>query len=296
MNIDQPINQIALLTDSCADLSATLTENTPVFTIPLRILCKDGEYYDGVNIHASDIYRRLEGGELPKTSLPDHTSIESTLDNIAAKGYKKVIALHLSSGVSGTYNMVRLHAQERNDMDIRVFDTKSGSLGIGSIVLQIWADIQNGMEWEELIHTRVPQLIANTTPFFSVDTLEYLQKGGRIGKVAAMAGTLLQIKPIISFAEDGQLTSVAKVRGRKAVQGKLVELVRNKIGTHTRYNLAVAHGGAPEEMEALMDTMKECFPNYEHFWSGELDATLSVYIGAGILGAGVQILEEGECK
>ena len=174
--------------------------------------------------------------------------MDAVLDEIAAAGFEKVLAIHLSGGLSGTYNLVRLHAAERSDLEAAVFDSSSGSLAIGSMLLQAWEDILAGMTWEELTARRVPALIANTWPYFSIDTLEYLQKGGRIGKVTALAGTMLNIKPVIGFAPDGQLVSVAKVRGRKAVQPKLEQLLAEKLRGHARYNLAVANGGAPDEM------------------------------------------------
>ena len=102
---------------------------------------------------------------------------------------------------------------------------------------------------------------------------------------------MLNIKPLLTFAPDGQLASVAKVRGRQAVQPKFLELLAARTAGHTRYNLAVANGGAPQEMEALAKKMKAAFPNYEHFWKAEIDATLSSYIGAGVLGAGIQFLD-----
>lgn len=283
--------KIAILTDSCADLSEDLRAGKPIYTVPLKIACRDGEYFDGVDIFASDIYRRLEAGELPKTSLPDFFTADRILSRIKADGYEQVLAIHLSSGLSGTYNMVRLLGESRSDLEIAVFDSLSGALGMGVSVLQAWEDIENGMSWDELVKERVPRLLANTYPFFSVDTLEYLAKGGRIGKVTAMAGTMLSIKPLITFAGDGQLQSIAKVRGRKAVQDKLIELVRKSLGDHKRYNLAVANGGAPEEMAQLRARMEHLFPNYDHFWQGEMDATLSVYIGKGALGACVQVLD-----
>ena len=138
---------------------------------------------------------------------------------------------------------------------------------------------------------RVPHLVDNTFPFFSVDTLEYLYKGGRIGKVTALAGTMLSIKPIITFADDGQLQSVAKVRGRKQVQDKILDLMRQKFIPGKRYNLGVANGGAPEEMAELSAKLRAAFPDYEHCWEGPLDATLSVYIGDGVLGAGIQYID-----
>ncbi|MDY3984250.1 MAG: DegV family protein [Dysosmobacter sp.] len=284
--------KIAILTDSCADLSPRLAEENHIFIVPLRILCADGEYLDGVNIRGGDIYARLRAGELPQTSLPAGEDIAKALRQIVAEGYDGVIAVMLSGGLSGTYNLVRVIAEEcRGLLPVRVFDSASGSLGLGMTVLQLAEDIRNGMDWAELTERRAPQLIAGAHPFFSVDTLEYLQKGGRIGKVTATAGMLLQIKPILTFADDGQLTSVAKVRGRRQVVDKLVELTVKACGDHKRYNLAVANGGAPEEMALVREKLTAALPNYDHIWEGEIDGTLSVYIGDGVLGAAVQVLD-----
>ena len=284
--------KIALLTDSCADISPELAEKYHIFVVPLRILCTDGEYLDGVNIHGSDIYRRLKAGELPQTSLPAAEEIGKLLERIVEEGYDGVISVMLSGGLSGTFNLLRLVAEEcRGKLEVRAFDSLSGSLGLGMTVLQLAEDIQSGMDWEELTERRVPQLIAGAFPFFSVDTLEYLQKGGRIGKVTATAGMLLQIKPILTFTEDGQLTSVAKVRGHHQVIDKLVALTVQRCGKHKRYNLAVANGGAPEEMALVKEKLTAALPNYDHIWEGEIDGTLSVYIGDGVLGAAVQVLD-----
>ena len=284
--------KIALLTDSCADISPQLARENHIFMVPLRILCADGEYLDGVNIRAADIYRRLQAGELPQTSLPAGEDIGKALRQIVAEGYDGVIAVMLSSGLSGTFNLTRVIAEEcRGMLQVKVFDSLNGSLGLGMTVLQLAEDIQNGMGWRELTERRAPQLIAGSFPFFSVDTLEYLQKGGRIGKVTATAGMLLQIKPLLTFAPDGQLQSVAKVRGRHQVIDKLVALTVQRCGEHKRYNLAVANGGAPEEMAQVKEKLTAALPNYDHIWEGEIDGTLSVYIGDGILGAAAQVLD-----
>ena len=283
--------KIALLTDSTADLTAEMRAGKPIYTVPLKIICQDGEFSDGVDIFASDIYQRLRRGELPRTSLPEGGSVSDMLDQIRADGYDKVIALMLSGGLSGTYNMVRLQAAQREDLEVVAFDSNCGSLGLGIMVLQLWEEIQAGADWDTLISTRVPHLIQNTYALFSVDTLEYLYKGGRIGKVAAMAGTMLSIKPIITFADDGQLQSIAKVRGRRQVQDKILDLLRQKFQPGRRYNLGIANGGAPEEMAELSAKVRAAFPDYEHCWEGAMDATLSVYIGDGVVGAGIQYLD-----
>ena len=143
--------KIALLTDSCADLSRETAEKNHIFVVPLRILCADGEYADGVDIRGADIYRRLKAGELPQTSLPAGKDIEKALQQIIAEGYDGVIAVMLSGGLSGTYNLVRLVAEECGErLAIRVYDSISGALGEGMIVLQLAEDIRNGCGWEEL--------------------------------------------------------------------------------------------------------------------------------------------------
>lgn len=285
--------KIALLTDSSADLRWESARENNIFFVPLRILCRDGEYLDGVNIGGQDVYRRLHNGELPQTSLPRVEDFSAKLNEIFSLGYDGVIAVMLSSGLSGTYNLARIVAEECREQGyaMRVFDSLSGALGQGMTVLQLAEDIKSGMGWEELTERRAPRLIANTFPFFSVDTLEYLQKGGRIGKISAMAGTMLQIKPIITFASDGQLQSVAKVRGRQQVIRKLAESAVEHGSGHRRYNLAVANGGAPQEMESVRQLLTEALPDYDHIWDGEIDGTLSVYIGDGVLGAAVQVLD-----
>ena len=283
--------KIALLTDSTADLTPAMREGKPIYVVPLKIRCDDGEFSDGVDIFAQDVYDRLHRGELPRTSLPEGGVLSDTLDQIRADGYEKVIAVMLSGGLSGTCNLVRVQAEQRDDLDIAVFDSRSGSLGIGIIVLQLWEEIQAGTGWDKLIHERVPHLVDNTFPFFSVDTLEYLRRGGRIGRITALAGTMLSIKPIITFSEDGQLQSIAKVRGRKQVQDKIVELLRSKFRAGKRYNLGVANGGAPAEMAELSEKMRARFPDFVHCWEGAMDATLSVYIGDGVIGGGIQLID-----
>ena len=285
------MEKIAFLVDSTADLKPEHLHDLPAYLLPLRISCDDGEYNDGEDIFNDDIYRRQEAGELPKTSLPDMTRCQTLLEQIKADGFEKVIAIPLSSGLSGTYNMVRLYCEEWKGLECVAVDTKLGAMGNGMIVLQLWEDIKAGMDWDTIVHSRIPILVANTHPYFSVDTLEYLQKGGRIGRITAMAGTLLSIKPLLGFAEDGQLVNVAKVRGQKAVPGKLIDLVKAHLGDHKEFNLAVENGGDPEGMESLKKELMAAIPGCKNIWDARMDATLATYVGKGMLGAAIQLLD-----
>ncbi|HIV61629.1 MAG TPA: DegV family protein [Candidatus Butyricicoccus avistercoris] len=284
------MNKIALLTDSCADIPKDLKEKYDIYVVPLKIRFGDEEYLDGVTITPDEVYERQKT-ELPKTSLPDGAWIEDTFDKIKNNGYEKVIAVHLSGGISGTFNLVRLLAADYEGLEISVFDSISGSLGIGLIVLQLAKYIEKGYTYEKLVEI-TPKLIQNTTVFFCVDTLEFLQKGGRIGKISAMAGTLLQIKPILTFAPDGQLTSAEKVRGRKLALEKMAQKIEKLYSGNGAYNIAVANGGCVEEMNTLKDRILGSLCEPQFVFESEIDCTLASYVGPNLLGIGLQILPE----
>ena len=279
-----------MLTDTCADIPPALARERDITILPLGSGYPEGDYQDGVDITPEDIYRRMPQ-EVPKTSLPTGEAIFAAFDRIRAAGYEKVLALIFSSGISGTYNAVRLAAREYRELEIAVFDTKSASLGLGTMALQAWDYIRAGMEWEEQLE-RIPRLIAGTSIFFSLDTLEYLQKGGRIGRVTCVAGTMLQIKPIISFAPDGQLASVGKVRGRAKSIEELARRVQELVPAGKPYNLAVANGGCPQDVEALKTLLAAPIAGSRRFYEGSIDCTLASHVGPHLIGAGIQVLEE----
>ena len=282
--------KIALLTDSCADISPQDRARYGIFVVPLKLRFSDGEYADGVDITPREVYRRLPQ-ELPQTTLPSGGSVEETFARMREAGYEKVLALHLSSGLSGTYNLVRLLGEQAEGLEVAAFDTLSGSLGTGMSVLQAARWIEAGWQWDELLRA-MPALLRGTHVFFCLDTLEYLKKGGRIGKITAAAGTLLQVKPILSFAPDGELTGAAKIRGRRAAIEKMVQLAAAHVLEGARFNLAVAHGDAPEELASLRALAQKTLPAYENFSEGEIDCTLGAYVGPHLLGVGVQLLDE----
>ncbi|MCM1498516.1 MAG: DegV family protein [Clostridium sp.] len=286
------MEQIAIITDSCADVPEELRERYKIHVLPMVITCQDGEYKDGLTIFAKDIYERLKT-ELPKTSTPTGEDMENLFHEIKEQGIEKVIAIMLSGGLSGTVNHMRLAAEDAG-LETCVVDSKSASIGCGAIVLQTAIWLEEGMSYIKLCES-VKRLCANTTVFFSIDTLEYLQKGGRIGKATAIVGTALSIKPILSFDEDGEIYTPAKVHGHKQVEKKLLSLVEEKVNDSAyqgkRYNLVVADGGAPEERDKLENKLKEMFPDYQHLFRTRIGAALSTYLGDGLLGAGVQFID-----
>ena len=281
--------KIAVLTDSCADLSPEIAKENGIFVVPLSVVYPEKIYQDGVDITAEDIYRRMPE-EVPTTTLPAGACIEDTFREIRERGYRYVIALIFSSGISGTFNTIRMLGEEAEGLEVRVFDTKTASLGLGMIALQTVRYIQEGKSFLEL-QAIVQSLIRNTKVFFCVDTLEYLKRGGRIGKITCMAGSVLQIKPIITFSEDGLLVNVGKARGRMKSMEDIAQRVENLIPKKGRYNMALAHGGCPEDLEIVRKALSGEIRKSSMFCESAIDSVLACHVGPRLIGAGVQILE-----
>ena len=280
--------KIAILTDSGSDVPDYLIKEYGIYEAPLKIIYSDGEYLDGVNITAEEVYSRLKT-EIPSTSLPDGSQIQEILDQIKADGYEKVLVVTISSGLSGTYNVMRLVGDREKDLDVFVVDSKNIAIASGFNAIQAAEYIKEGMEWEELKET-VAKNISNSRVFFSVSTLEYLQKGGRIGLVASIFCTTIKLKPIISCNEDGIYYTVAKVIGKKRSFNKALELAVEFIGDNKEYNIGVVHGAAEDDAEKLSEELKSMLPNYKMFAEGQISPALGVHTGPGTIGIVVQKL------
>lgn len=283
-------NKVAILVDSGTDVPQEIIEKYQMYVIPLKIIYKDRVYTDKVDITPEEIYQRLPQ-EIPGTSLPDGETITKIFEQIKQDGYEKILAVTISSGLSGTYNIVRLIAQQQEELEAYVLDTKNIGIGAGFSAIQAAKWLEEGMEWSLLIE-RLNELVKQTKVFFNVATLEYLQKGGRIGLVASILGTALKLNPIISCNDEGIYYTVGKARGRKKSLDRTVSYVKERVGTAKVFNLAVAHGDAKEEATEMMARLKEEFPQAQQIYFGQISPALVVHTGPGLLGVGVQVLEK----
>lgn len=282
--------KIALLVDSGTDVPAEIMSQYGMYMLPLQIIYKDRTYTDKVDITAEEIYQRLPQ-EIPSTSLPDGGTINKIFDRIKADGYEQVLAVTISSGLSGTYNVVRLMGEQRNDLDIFVLDTKNIGIGAGLQAIRAAELLNEGVTWQELKEQLLQEVVRNKV-FFNVATLEYLQKGGRIGLVASILGNALKLNPIISCNDEGIYYTVAKSRGRKKSLDKTVELVKQYIGNHKQFRLAVAQGDALAEAKEMKTRLEQEFPQVKEIFFGQISPALVVHTGPGLLGVGVQLLDE----
>ena len=279
----------ALLVDSGIDVPPSIIKEYGIYSLPLKIIYKDREYSDGVDIQAEEVYSNLSV-EIPKTSLPGAAEAISILDRIKSDGYQNVLAVTLSSGLSGTYNMISLVAKDYEGLDVQVVDTKNIGIAGGMVAIRAAEYISEGMDFETLVKT-VNEDVPDSKIFFCISTLEYLQKGGRIGLVSSMLGTALNLKPIISCNEEGIYYNVAKISGRKRSLDQMIDIATEYASKGKLYNLAVVHGGAAEDAEKVKEKLLSKLSKYKNVFEGQISPALGVHTGPGLVGIGVQILE-----
>lgn len=280
--------KIAILVDSCSDLSAEYCASNDIYILPLKIIYQEGEYSDGVNITAHNVYSRMPA-EIPRTSLPGFDALEDVVTQIKSDGFEKILSISLSSGISGTFNMVRLACESFEGVEIVALDSLTGSIGIASMVLHAVALIEKGENFASVINA-VSALIPTTRAFFSVDTLEYLQKGGRIGVLSGVVGTMLQIKPILTFSPEGNLVATDKVRGRMKSIEAIAEKIRALVPAGKPYILGMASGECPDDMDYMKSKLTDVIDGAALFVEGAIDATLATHVGPNLIGVGIQIL------
>ncbi len=278
--------KIAVVTDSCTDVPKDFIEKYGIYVLPVIVQYSDRAYLDRVEITEADVYQRL-AQEVPTTSLPTPEQIVCLFDQIVADGYDTAVVVTMSSGLSGTHNAIRLMAEEYTGLDVHMLDTKNIGIGAGFGAMAAAELVAGGTPLEEML-AGTQDSINHTKIFFSLKTLEYLRKGGRIGLVTGIIGNVLNLKPIISCNEDGIYYNVKVARGEKQSLKELLRLAKEYAAQYDAYNVAVCDGDAPEEAEALLKTIREHFPNAKNVYHTHVSPALVVHTGPGLIGIGIQ--------
>ena len=277
-------DRVALVTDSSCDLSEEQLRAYDIRLVSLRVATSEGEFRDRLEIDQDILYDLLKR-ELPKTSLPLPEDVSALYRQLKEEGCTRVIHMTISSNLSGTCNMVRLIAEETEGMQVDVVDTKTPSCGLGLLVLEAAESLANGMSVEDTL-ARVEHLRATQLGAFVIRTLEFLRKGGRIGLVEGVVGSLLQIKPVIYVNDDGVYNTLVKARGfSNALNAMCDECFKRFQGRKVR--IAIVHGAAYEEAVRLRDRFLEKLDVASSFIS-PVSPALAIHTGPGLLGAIVQ--------
>ena len=281
-------NKIAILVDSGTDVPSDFAKEHNIFVAPLKIIYKDGEYDDRVNITPQEIYDRL-GSEVPRTSLPGSEYVQDLFKRMTAQGYDTVLIITISSGLSGTHNLLRVQAEQYGKLHYHMVDTKNIGIGAGMQAILAARLLKDGAGLEDVLK-KLEASIKASRIYFILDTLEYLAKGGRIGKVSALLGTILKLRPVISCNEEGVYETVAKARGDAKARAEAISMVVAQAAKHVRFSIAVAHGSAKEAAAIMTEELKQKLPLSEEWVITDLSPALSVHTGPGLIGIFVHAL------
>ncbi len=269
----------AIVLDSTADFPDAPERFANWRVVPLYVRFGADSYRDYVDIGPAEFYERLRTAEeLPTTSQPTPQDFRAAYDELA---YERVFAFTVSAKLSGTYESARQAASETGDR-VRVIDTETASAAIAMLALAVQRRLERGTTDEEL-DALVDRFKRESGLIFTLDTLEFLARGGRIGRAAGWAGQLLNIKPILTLSE-GEVLPLKRVRGnRKAIQ-VFAETFRTETSDEPGLRVGIAHAEAPERMAALEKLVRDVRPNAEIEVATTLGPVVGTHAGPGTVG------------
>ncbi|HWQ42115.1 MAG TPA: DegV family protein [Desulfosporosinus sp.] len=274
------VPKIAIVTDSTSDLDPEMIQEFGIEVLPLHIVYQDREYLDRVNISPDEVYDNMDI-EVPTTSLPSPAEISNLFGRLRDAQVTHVLTMHISSGLSGTYETVSQVAQEYKEMVIEVLDSKSLSMGLGFPVLEAARQLRRSTDFQNVIKV-AKNVLQQTKLYFVLSTLEYLKRGGRIGYVSGTIGELLNIKPIITINSEGKYITFAKVRGREQSLKRLFDILAESTQGEL-YNVAIVHGGSELEGRKLWQKARQ-LPNINELLFNQISPVMGVHTGPGLVG------------
>ncbi len=272
---------IRLITDSTADLPASMVEQYNIRVLPLTVRFGDQQYKDKEELGSQEFYEKLsQAEELPTTSqIPPETFIQAFQEEID-KG-NQIIGIFISSQASGTFQSANIAKAEFPDANIILIDSMMLCMGMGLLVITVARMLQEGKTIEEIL-AKVEQLKGKIEHLFCVDTLKYLRKGGRIKASTAILGEVLNIKPILNV-EDGITQTIGKVRGSKKIIPYYVNHIKQTIDIENTKFMSVCHAVQPELAEKMIQKIREEINFQGEIIESEVGAVIGTHSGPGVL-------------
>lgn len=276
-----PLKKTVILTDSSANIPANLQNQLNVVVIPLWLLWDGESLRDGIDIHPEIFYKRLSRSKtLPTSSQPSYQEFKALFQEIG-RDADAIVAVLVSSRISGTIESARSAAAELPGLEIRIVDTLTCAMGLGLIVMAAARAAAEGRTVEEIL-TLAEQMRESVYTLFAVDTLDYLFKGGRITGGKHLLGTALNIKPILHF-EDGLIKPLTQARSKKKALVQLLDIVEERLGGNQMVEAAVMDVDAVEEADQLAMLIQNRF-NPARLERAGVSPVVGTHVGPGTVG------------
>ena len=277
-----------IITDTACDLPVKFLREKGISVVPMTINFPDHSYRDGIDITPGEFYRLYTSSvKIPSTAQPTPGAVSEVLREVIERG-DEALMITISTGMSGTYESACIAREEFAKKDlIAIFDSKSASMGQGLLVMEAFEMAQAGLDLKETVR-RLERMRDRMYSIFTLQTLEYLQKGGRVGKMQAVAGDVLNIKVILEINEEGYIVQREKARGRRRAIERILEIMEKEGKDLSTQQIGISHSQSEEEAAAIANEIKERL-GVKRVLFGEITATVGTHVGPGCLAFFFQI-------
>ncbi|GHH97467.1 DegV family protein [Neobacillus kokaensis] len=273
----------AIVTDSTAYIPKEMLEKWNIHMIPLNVIFGNEVYQEEIDITWNDFYKEVKTRDLPTTSQPPIGQFVELFERLSAEGYDAVISIHLSSGISGTYQGALSAASMVEGIKIFPFDSEISCMVQGFYALEAAERVMRGEEPEGIM-VCLEELKKSARAYFMVDDLSHLQRGGRLSGAAAFIGSLLQVKPLLHF-ENKVIVPFEKIRTRRKALKRMADLLGEDVSGGGEYRAVIIHANREEEAVEWSKELSLLYPNVE-FVIGYFGAVIGTHLGEGSMGMG----------
>jgi DegV family protein with EDD domain len=272
----------AVVTDSTAYIPKEVREKLNIHMIPLSVIFGNEVYQEENEISASVFFEEVKTRELPTTSQPPVGEFVQLFEKLA-EDYDAVISIHLSSGISGTYQGAVAAAEMVSGIKVYPFDSEISCMVQGFYVLEAAEWAQQGKDPSDIM-ARLKEMQQSINAYFMVDDLAHLQRGGRLSSAQAFIGGLLQVKPLLHFV-DKKIVPFEKIRTRKKAMKRVAELLGEAVSSGEPYRAVIIHANREAEAIAWKEELEARYPNVE-FLISYFGAVIGTHLGEGSMGLG----------
>ncbi len=282
---------VAVVTDSTAYLPRDVVDRYGIEVVPLYVVLAGRSGREGEEVTPGDVARALSSrGQSVTTSRPTPGDFVAAYRRRLAAGADRVVSVHLSAELSGTWDAARLAAAQVGEHVVTVIDSRSAAMGAGFAVLAAARCADGGADAAEVAAV-AERTAARTRTFFVVDTLEHLRRGGRIGSAASLLGTALAVKPVLHVVE-GRVVPLERVRTSARALARLVQRAQEAAGGPGA-SFAVHHLASPERAQRLAADLRRAVPDLRELHVSELGAAIGAHVGPGAVGVVVEPADDG---
>ena len=274
-----------IITDSATDMPGWVIDKYSLKVIPTPVVINGKDYFDGETIFQKEFYDIQRGGAAISTYHINQYMFEEAFRPYAERG-EEVIYFCFSTGIAGTFNAANLAKEEiledYPDFKIDIMDSKCAAIGFGLGVYMALLMQEKGASKEEVLEA-ARYHFDHIEHIFTVETLEYLYKGGRLSRTSAIAGGLLDIKPIIEVTDEGKLEVCEKIRGRKKAIDRVIKIIGERCTDLDRQIVAVVHADCEDVIDGVIEELKQQY-GAKYFLKGFLGCAIGAHTGPGLIG------------